>query len=59
MKIDTSPGSLDGPPAEEKTTIVEYAGRGVAVILLILVVAFVGVGLAWIVAWMLTHFPGA
>jgi hypothetical protein len=55
--IDTSPGSPDGPPIEERTSAAEYVGRGIALAALFIIVAFMLTGMVWGTAWMLTHFP--
>lgn len=56
--IDTSPGSPDGPPVEPKDTIWAKAGFVLGISIVLLAIAFSVVGMAWAIAWMVTHFPG-
>lgn len=57
-QIDTSPGSLDGPPVEEKLTIGDLVGRAIGVGIVLVAIAFLATAMVWAIAWMITHFPG-
>lgn len=58
MSVDTSPGSPDGPPLVRPPSLAQRLGGIVGGAAILLSIVFVLVGMAWGIAWMVTHFPG-
>lgn len=57
MKIDTSPGSLDGPPAEPRLPLATRLGVLFAAAVTVSAGALLIVAMWWAITWLLTNLP--